>query len=112
MGQNNVNIGEMIDTLVNNAKTALEEFEKFKENKNEDNTNGMDEMLMDALVDSSVKKGKLKEAEEFDKKVKKLEYERQLRQMDMETMMKIRERKLQQKELKKNSGKSKNGSTS
>ena len=28
------------------------------------------------------------------------------------TMMKIRERKLQQKELKKNSGKSKNGSTS
>lgn len=55
---------------------------------------------------------KLKEAEEFDKKVKKLEYERQLRQMDMETMMKIRERKLQQKELKKNSGKSKNGSTS
>lgn len=55
---------------------------------------------------------KLKEAEEFDKKVKKLEYERQLRQMDMETMLKIRERKLQQKELKKTSGKSKSGSTS
>ena len=31
MGQNNVNIGEMIDTLVNNAKTALEEFEKFNQ---------------------------------------------------------------------------------
>ena len=31
MGQNNVNIGEMIDTLVNNAKTALEEFKKFNQ---------------------------------------------------------------------------------
>ena len=31
MGQNNVNIGKMIDTLVNNAKTALEEFKKFNQ---------------------------------------------------------------------------------
>ena len=31
MGQNDLNIGEMIDVLVNNAKTALEEFEKFNQ---------------------------------------------------------------------------------
>ena len=55
---------------------------------------------------------KIKEAEKFDKQVKKLEYKRQLRQMDMETMIKIRERKLRQKELKKQSPKkSKSAST-
>lgn len=47
----------------------------------------------------------LKEAEKFDKQVKQIEYERQLRKMDMETMIKIRERKIQQKELKKQSKK-------
>jgi len=56
---------------------------------------------------------KLKEAEKFDKQVKKLQYERQIRQMDMDTMMQIRERKMEQKEFKKNSkDKKKSGSTS
>lgn len=53
----------------------------------------------------------IKEAEKYDNKVKKLEYERQIRQMDMDTMLKIRERQMQLKEIKKNS-KSSDGSTS
>ena len=35
----------------------------------------------------------IKEAENFEKKVKKLEYERKLHRMDMETMLKIKQRK-------------------
>lgn len=54
---------------------------------------------------------KVKEAEKFDNKIKKLEYQRQIRQMDMDTMMKIHERKQQQKELKKNTKSSQDGST-
>ena len=55
---------------------------------------------------------KIKEAEKFDNKVKQLEYKRQLRQMDMDTMLKIRERQIKLKEVQKNSKKSKDGSTS
>ena len=42
-----------------------------------------------------------KDIERFDKKIKKLEYRRKIHQMDMETLMKIQERKKQRKELKK-----------
>ena len=45
---------------------------------------------------------KAKEAEKFDKEVKKLEYERKLRQMDMETYLKIKQRREARKEYKKN----------
>ena len=38
------------------------------------------------------KEKEAKKAENFDKEVKKLEYQRKLNQMDMETMIKIRER--------------------
>lgn len=51
------------------------------------------------------------EAEKFDKQVKKLEYERQLRQMDMNTMLKIKEHNAQIKELKKESKKIKEAPT-
>lgn len=44
---------------------------------------------------------KIKKAEKFDKKIKKLEYKRQIHQMDMETMLKIKERKESQKAAKK-----------
>ena len=47
----------------------------------------------------------LREAEKFDSQVKKLEYERHIRQMDMNTMIQIKERKLELKELKKKSKK-------
>ena len=54
---------------------------------------------------------KVKKAEKFDNKVKKLEYKRKIKQMDMDTMIKIRERKLKQKEAKKNAKNSKDGPT-
>lgn len=54
---------------------------------------------------------KIKEEEKFDKKVKKIEYERRLQQMDMETMLKIRERNNMLKNIKKNSKKSPDGTT-
>ncbi|MCQ2743336.1 MAG: hypothetical protein MJ230_00880 [bacterium] len=78
----------------------------------EDSVKDISEIEFEAKQAHELEKDKnkqIKEAEKFDEKVKKLEYERQLRQMDMETMIKIRERKLQQKELKKN--KLKNGLT-
>ena len=49
-----------------------------------------------------------KEAKKFDEKVKKLEYERKIQQMDMATMLKIMQR---QEEMKKNYQKSKDGMT-
>ena len=45
---------------------------------------------------------KQKEAEKFDSEVKELEYKRKIQQMDMETMLKIQERKQAQKEIKQN----------
>ena len=42
-----------------------------------------------------------KNAEKFEKEVKKLEYQRKMRQMDMETLMKIKERQNARKEYKK-----------
>ena len=45
---------------------------------------------------------KQKEAEKFDNEVKELEYKRKIQQMDMETLLKIQERKQAQKEIKKN----------
>ncbi len=56
-------------------------------------------------------KKKIKKAEKFDKKVKKLEYKRKLRQMDIETLIKIKERKLKLKEAKKHSKNKNNTST-
>ena len=44
-----------------------------------------------------------KEQEKFDKEVRKVEYERKIHQMDMETYLKIQQRRNQLKELKKNS---------
>ena len=43
-----------------------------------------------------------KDAAKFDKETKELEYERKIYQMDMETYLKIEQRKQQLKELKKN----------
>ena len=45
---------------------------------------------------------KIKKIEEFNKKVKELEYERKIRQMDMETYLMIEQGRQQMKELKKN----------
>lgn len=56
-----------------------------------------------------LEKKKTKNNEKFDKKVKELEYERKIRQMDMETYLKIEQRKKLLKELKKS--KSHNGLT-
>lgn len=44
-----------------------------------------------------------KEASKFDKEIKELEYERKIRQMDMDTYLKIEQRRKQLKEMKKNS---------
>lgn len=49
------------------------------------------------------KQKEAKKAENFDKNVKKLEYERKIHQMDMETMIKIKERKEYLKQTKKKS---------
>ena len=46
-------------------------------------------------------KKKTKEIEDFDKKVKKLEYQRKIHQMDMETMIEIKERQDYMKQMKK-----------
>jgi len=50
---------------------------------------------------------KVKKAEKFDKELKKIEYKRQIRQKDMDTLLKIKERKQKQKELKKSKKKNK-----
>lgn len=55
------------------------------------------------------KEAREKEDKKFDDKVKKLEYQRKIHQMDMETYYKLRERKQQLKEIKKNG--TKNGAT-
>lgn len=55
------------------------------------------------------KEAQEKENKKFDDKVKKLEYQRKIHQMDMETYYKLRERKQQLKEIKKNG--TKNGAT-
>ena len=54
---------------------------------------------------------KAEEAENFDKRMKKLEYQRKIRQMDMETWMKVQERMQERKETKVKS-KFKSGATS
>ena len=54
---------------------------------------------------------KAEEAENFDKRMKKLEYQRKIRQMDMETWMKVQERMQERKETKIKS-KFKSGATS
>ena len=55
------------------------------------------------------KEAREKEDKKFNDKVKKLEYQRKIHQMDMETYYKLRERKQQLKEIKKNG--TKNGAT-
>ena len=52
-----------------------------------------------------IKESQEKEAKKFDDKVKKIEYQRTIQQMDMETLYKIQERKQQLKENKKKSPK-------
>ena len=49
-----------------------------------------------------IEKKQTKEAAKFDKEIKELEYERKLRMMDMETYLKIEQRRKYIKELKKN----------
>lgn len=46
---------------------------------------------------------KLKETEKFDKEIKKLEYQRKIHQMNMETMIEINERREYMKQMKKTS---------
>ena len=53
-----------------------------------------------------IKESQEKEAKKFDDKVKKIEYQRTIQQMDMETLYKIQKRKQQLKENKKKSPKS------
>ena len=53
---------------------------------------------------------KAKETEKFDKKLKELEYERKIRQMDMETLLEIQKRRKDVKQMKKVS-KPTNGAT-
>ena len=69
------------------------------------------EVEFDAKQAKELEKAKekdAKEAQKFDDKVKKVEYERKIQQMDMETMLKILQR---QEEMKRNYQKSKNGIT-
>ena len=47
-------------------------------------------------------KKQAKELAEFEKEIKELEYERKIRQMDMETYLKIEQKRQQMKELRKN----------
>lgn len=80
----------------------------------EDSIKDIEEVKFEAQVAKKLERAenqKIKKAERFDKQVKKLEYQRQLRQMDMETLIKIKERKLRQKEAKKNAKHKKNTST-
>ena len=80
----------------------------------EDSIKDIEEVKFEAQVAKKLERAenqKIKKAEKFDKQVKKLEYQRQLRQMDMETLIKIKERKLRQKEAKKNAKHKKNTST-
>jgi hypothetical protein len=48
-------------------------------------------------------KKQTKEITKFDKEIKELEYERKIRQMDMDTYLKIEQRRKELKELKKSS---------
>lgn len=80
----------------------------------EDSVKDPDEVEFEAKRATELEKEenkRKKDDEKFDTKVKKIEYERQIQQMDMDTLIKIRERKLQQKEMKKNSKNNKEFST-
>ena len=79
----------------------------------EDSLKDMSEIEFDAKQAKEKEKNeeeKLKEAEKFDKQIKKLEYQRKIRQMDMETWMKVQEKVQERKEMKVKS-KFKNGIT-
>ena len=60
------------------------------------------------LAEFKAKEKEAKDAENFEKQVKRLEYQRKIQQMDMETMIKIRER---QQYIKDNYKKSSDGLT-
>lgn len=80
----------------------------------EDSVKDPDEVEFEAKQAKELEKEenkRVKDSEKFDAQVKKIQYERQIQQMDMETMIKLRERKIQQKELKKDTKKVKQGST-
>ena len=58
-----------------------------------------------------VEKTNAKKSQKYDKELKELEYERKMRQMDMDVYLKIQQRRAQMKELKKQSRNKKDGFT-
>ena len=68
----------------------------------------IEELLQQAKELEKAKEKEAKDAENFEKQVKRLEYQRKIQQMDMETMIKIRER---QQYIKDNYKKSSDGLT-
>jgi len=87
----------------------------------EDSVKDVSEVKFEAKRAKKLEKAKQKEVNKtvkYDKKIKKLEYQRQIKQMDMETLLKIKERKASQKAYKKtlkeaakNAGKNEGSST-
>ena len=72
----------------------------------EDSVKNPDEAEFDAKQAEKLEKleeKRDKQAENFDKKIKKVEYQRKIHQMNMDTLLQIQERKEYIKELKKNS---------
>lgn len=74
----------------------------------EDSVKDITEVEFEAKQAKKLKKAedkKVKEAEKYEKKVRKLEHQRKLQQMDMETLYKIQQRKKDLKQLQKNNSK-------
>ena len=79
----------------------------------EDSLKEMSEIEFDAKQakeKEEIEEDKIKQAEKFDKKIKKLEYQRKIHQMNMETWMKVQEKIQERKEMKTKS-KFKDGAT-
>ena len=87
----------------------------------EDSVKDASEVEFDAKRAKHLQKAedkKIKAAEKFDKKIKKIEYKREIQQKNMDTLLKIKQRKAAQKAAKKlakqkakEAGKSKGGTT-
>ena len=74
----------------------------------EDSVKDITEVEFEAKLAKKLEKAedkKVKEAEKYEKKVRKLEHQRKLQQMDMETLYKIQQRKQDLKQLQKNNSK-------
>ncbi len=70
----------------------------------EDSLKEMSEIEFDAKQakeKEEIEEDKIKQAEKIDKKIKKLEYQRKIHQMDMETWMKVQEKVQERKDMKK-----------